>query len=257
MANPTTNYSFAMPTNTDLVKDLPADFETFGQAVDSKIKDLNPETTAGDISYRGSTANAKTRLAIGTAGQVLTVNSGATAPEWAAVAAGSNWSLLNSGGTALTGATTITVSGISNKDKIMVLIAGASSANGSSSFTLRFNADSGNNYSSYGLWRDSSQNAAQIINNFTNTATSSIPFAKMFGGNYGTASGGLTLTGGNASGVKAFIYTGSASSGGGESGQESYSGQGFYSGSSTISSVSIISSTGNFDAGTIYVYTSA
>lgn len=73
-----------MPTNTDLVKDLPADFEIFGQAVDTKIKDLNPETTAGDISYRGSTANAKTRLPIGTAGQVLTVNSGATAPEWAA-----------------------------------------------------------------------------------------------------------------------------------------------------------------------------
>ena len=33
MANPTTNYSFTMPTNTDLVKDLPADFEVFGQAV--------------------------------------------------------------------------------------------------------------------------------------------------------------------------------------------------------------------------------
>ena len=82
MANPTTNYSFAMPTNTDLVKDLPADFDIFGQAVDDRIKALNPETTAGDISYRGSTANAKTRLAIGTAGQVLAVNSGATAPEW-------------------------------------------------------------------------------------------------------------------------------------------------------------------------------
>ena len=88
MANPTTNYAFAMPTNTDLVKDLPADFEIFGQAVDTKIKDLNPETTAGDISYRGSTANAKTRLAIGTAGQVLKVNSGATAPEWGTVSSG-------------------------------------------------------------------------------------------------------------------------------------------------------------------------
>lgn len=82
MANPTTNYGFVMPTNTDLVKDLPADFDVFGQAVDTKIKDLNPETTAGDISYRGSTANAKTRLGIGTARQVLAVNAGATAPEW-------------------------------------------------------------------------------------------------------------------------------------------------------------------------------
>jgi hypothetical protein len=88
MANPTTNYSFAMPTNTDLVKDLPADFDIFGQAVDDRIKALNPETTAGDISYRASTANAKTRLPIGTAGQVLTVNSGATAPEWATSAGG-------------------------------------------------------------------------------------------------------------------------------------------------------------------------
>ena len=77
-----------MPTNTDLVKDLPADFDIFGQAVDDRIKALNPETTAGDISYRASTANAKSRLAIGTAGQVLTVNSGATAPEWANAAGG-------------------------------------------------------------------------------------------------------------------------------------------------------------------------
>jgi len=109
MANPTTNYSFAMPTNTDLVKDLPADFEIFGQAVDTKIKDLNPETTAGDISYRGSTANAKTRLPIGTANQVLRVNSGATAPEWATVSSG-GMTLLST--TTLTGSNT-TISSIS------------------------------------------------------------------------------------------------------------------------------------------------
>lgn len=105
MANPTTNYSFAMPTNTDLVKDLPADFDIFGQAVDDRIKALNPETTAGDISYRASTANAKSRLAIGTAGQVLTVNSGATAPEWTTPASG-GMTLLNAGGTTLSGSST-------------------------------------------------------------------------------------------------------------------------------------------------------
>jgi hypothetical protein len=44
-------------------------------------------TTAGDIIYRNATV--PTRLGIGTAGQVLTVNSGATAPEWA-TAAGSS-----------------------------------------------------------------------------------------------------------------------------------------------------------------------
>ena len=77
-----------MPTNTDLVKDLPADFDIFGQAVDDRIKALNPETTLGDISYRSATANTNTRLPLGTAGQVLKVNSGATAPEWATDASG-------------------------------------------------------------------------------------------------------------------------------------------------------------------------
>jgi hypothetical protein len=42
-------------------------------------------TTAGDIMYASSASNPA-RLGIGTAGQVLTVNSGATAPEWAAPA---------------------------------------------------------------------------------------------------------------------------------------------------------------------------
>ncbi len=47
----------------------------------------NPMTTAGDIIYGGA-SGTPTRLAVGTAAQVLTVNAGATAPEWAAAAAG-------------------------------------------------------------------------------------------------------------------------------------------------------------------------
>ena len=43
-------------------------------------------TTAGDLVY-GTGANAISRLGVGTANQVLKVNSGATAPEWSAVAA--------------------------------------------------------------------------------------------------------------------------------------------------------------------------
>jgi hypothetical protein len=41
----------------------------------------NPMTTTGDTIY-SSSGSTPARLAIGTAGQVLTVNSGATAPEW-------------------------------------------------------------------------------------------------------------------------------------------------------------------------------
>lgn len=43
----------------------------------------NVLTTEGDLLYRG--ASAETRLGIGTAGQVLKVNSGATAPEWGTI----------------------------------------------------------------------------------------------------------------------------------------------------------------------------
>jgi len=45
-------------------------------------------TTAGDILY-GTAADTVARLGIGTAGQVLKVNSGATAPEWGAASSAS------------------------------------------------------------------------------------------------------------------------------------------------------------------------
>ena len=84
MANPTTNYGWPMPTSTDLVTDLPADFAAFGQPVDTSLKALNPETTLGDISYRSATANTNTRLPIGTTGQVLAVSGGV--PAWTTTA---------------------------------------------------------------------------------------------------------------------------------------------------------------------------
>jgi hypothetical protein len=84
----TTNYGWTTPDDTALVKDGAAAIRTLGSSVDTTTKALNPETTLGDLAYRSSTANVKTRLGLGTAGQVLQVNSGATAPEWATVASG-------------------------------------------------------------------------------------------------------------------------------------------------------------------------
>jgi hypothetical protein len=95
VANPTTNYGFVLPTPTDLVTDLPADFDVALQGVDTRLKALQPGTTAGDLAYSSATANTNTRLGIGTAGQVLTVNSGATAPEWAALPAGGAYTLFS------------------------------------------------------------------------------------------------------------------------------------------------------------------
>jgi hypothetical protein len=56
MANPTTNFGWQMPTASDLVTDLPADFEVFGQAVDTSLVDLKGGTT-GQILAKASDAN--------------------------------------------------------------------------------------------------------------------------------------------------------------------------------------------------------
>ena len=80
MAN-TTNYNWETPDDTDLVKDGAAAIRTLGNSIDTTTKNLNPETTTGDIAYRSATANTNTRLAIGTTGQVLTVAAGV--PSWA------------------------------------------------------------------------------------------------------------------------------------------------------------------------------
>lgn len=89
MANPTTNYGFVLPTSTDLVTDLPADFDVALQGVDTRLKALNPSTTLGDTDYASATANTNTRLAIGSTGQVLTVAGGV--PTWATPSSGFNY----------------------------------------------------------------------------------------------------------------------------------------------------------------------
>ena len=50
MTNPTSNFNWQMPTATDLVTDLPADFEVFGQAVDTSMADLRGGTTGQILS---------------------------------------------------------------------------------------------------------------------------------------------------------------------------------------------------------------
>jgi hypothetical protein len=82
----TTNYGWTTPDDTALVKDGASAIRTLGTSVDTTTKNLNPETALGDIAYRSSTANVKTRLGIGSTGNVLTVAGGV--PTWAAPAGG-------------------------------------------------------------------------------------------------------------------------------------------------------------------------
>ena len=50
MSNPTANFGWVMPTATDLVTDLPADFAVFGQGVDTTMADLKGGTTGQILS---------------------------------------------------------------------------------------------------------------------------------------------------------------------------------------------------------------
>ena len=211
-------------------------------------------STTGDIYY-ASSANTPARLGIGSTDQILKVSGGV--PVWATPAGGgANWSLLNSGGTALTGAQTITVSGISGADKIMVLVQNASSVNAEVGIGVRFNTDTASNYYSYGQYMYvantySAGNFGDVqgANYMVNIASTS-----NVAGGYG--SGYCILTGANSSGVKIYQAAGGGWTSGGNT-QTQYVIGGYYNSSSTISSISVFSTSGNLDAGTVYVYTSA
>lgn len=73
---------------------------------------------AGDLIY-GTANDTFTRLGIGTAGQVLQVNSGATAPEWATAASGGGYTSIASG--SFSGAS-VSITGISGTYRDIVFI---------------------------------------------------------------------------------------------------------------------------------------
>ena len=170
MSNPTTPFSWQMPTATDLVTDLPADFEVFGQAVATSMADLLGGTTGQVLSKTSNTdmdftwvttddtnaiqnsimdakgdligataADTPARLAVGTNGQVLTADSTAgTGLAWATPTAG-GLTLLST--TTLSGAT-VTISAINQTYKsLFMVIYGVTNATGNGVFRIAPNAN--------------------------------------------------------------------------------------------------------------------
>jgi hypothetical protein len=75
MSNPTANFNWQMPTNTDLVTDLPADFEVFGQAVDTSLADLKGGTT-GQILSKATNTDMDFVWTTATTGDITGVTAG-------------------------------------------------------------------------------------------------------------------------------------------------------------------------------------
>jgi len=133
MANPTTNFGWVMPASTNLVTNLPADFNVFGQAVDTSMQYLLGGTTGQVLSKTSATNMAFTWVTPqvgditavtagtgisggGTSGDVTVTNSMATAyttkgdlvpatgsAAFARLGVGTNGQVLTADSTAATG----------------------------------------------------------------------------------------------------------------------------------------------------------
>jgi hypothetical protein len=87
---------------------------------------VNPMTTTGDTIY-SSSGSTPARLGIGTAGQVLKVNSGATAPEWATASAGALTLISTTNSSAVSTSVTYTNCFTSTYRNYLVMIDGTQS----------------------------------------------------------------------------------------------------------------------------------
>jgi hypothetical protein len=207
-------------------------------------------------------ADTPARIGVGANDTVLTADSTtATGLKWATPAApatGANWSLLNAGGTSLTGSS-VSITGISAKDKIMVFITGVSHTAGNRSVILRLNTDTGSNYGFFGIENEatSSSFAQAYFGGAGSTTSTSIPLAKSSTNTSDTMFGYCLLSGCNTSGVKIYnAAAGNENGGANENSAIQRVNGGFYTSASTISSVQITTD-GTFDAGTVFVYASA
>lgn len=165
-----------------------------------------------------------------------------------------SFALLNSGGTSLSGSTT-TISSISGYDQFLILVSAASSSSANVDFTVRFNSDSGSNYSYFGA-QGRGTTAYESANVHTAyQATSTTSFLVSTGSNDvgSTSSIGMLVSGANSAGIKVVDSTAAATANGGVN-HYAREFKGIWNNSAVISSISIISSVGTFDAGTIFIY---
>jgi hypothetical protein len=245
-----------MPTPTDLVTDLPADFEVFGQAVDTQMK-TNADaatqkatlTTKGDI-YAATGTSTPARLAVGANATVLTADSTtATGLKWAAPAgAGTSWTEI--GSVSPTGTTTASFTSLSGYNKYFIQFESLSPSSTSGSiFYITLNSDASNYYNFNPLFNHGSSYGSTANNN----GTAYFSLGSIGDLASATMRGFMQIDGANTTGVKTVTWTTAGTS----NGSQLFFGGGRYAGTSTISTITLTSNSDNFDAGTIRLFGSA
>ena len=212
----------------------------------------------GDL-VAGSATNDAAVLGVGANNTVLTADSTeATGLKWATpTATAKSYTLLNGPtGTAMTGATTITVTIASGYDDLLIMLMDTSTASTDAYYNWRFNGDTGSNYLyAGGAFKAPASYSAGISDKQESGTGGQTSIESIQTSSSATSAGavGVQISGANSTGFKAFQLSGNSNTSGGND-QQGVVISGIYKGSAAITSVSVISSSGNFDTGTIFIY---
>jgi hypothetical protein len=151
MANPTTNYGFVLPTPTDLVTDLPADFEVALQAVDTQmLTNANAAVAKTIVDAKGdiiaaTAADTVSRLAVGANDTVLTADSStATGLKWAVAPGGGSTNIAQIATGSLSG-TQVTLTSLSTYSVLILKLVGVGCAT-SNRLSIRVNGSGSSVY---------------------------------------------------------------------------------------------------------------
>jgi len=202
----------------------------------------NPLTTTGDTIY-SSSGSTPARLGIGSTGQVLTVASGI--PSWATASSG-GMTLINSGGTTLTGAS-VSISSIpATYKELYVYIENALPATNDTQIRMRFNSDTNTVYSSIrsvdtSITKNDTSSLGLAFNISNTAATTGIAIARI--PNYF-----------NTVAPKNFTCFSQATYSSNTAQWLVSQVTGVYNSTSAISSITLFPASGNWTSGTAYVY---
>ena len=249
----TTNYGWTTPDDTALVKDGASAIRTLGTAIDTTVFNNASAGIAktivdakGDI-IAATAADTVARLAVGANDTILTADSStATGLKWAAPVTG-GMTLINTGGTTLTGAS-VTISSIPDTYvNLFVVIRANKPATDGAYLMMRFNGDSAANRHFRTDW--ASQPSAQAFDSTLVEIASDADNA--------TATGLVQLTFFDYANTSTYKYAIGSSFNNNITTPTQINvrtRQLFYNQTAAISSLQFFPDSGNFTSGTVFVY---